>query len=69
MVIPSAAHFVSVTPSMGILFPLLRRTEVSTLCSSFFLSFYTISFHKFIPSKIIKGKLQHKKRNYALEKA
>jgi hypothetical protein len=25
--------------SMGILFPLLRRTEVTTLCSSFFLSF------------------------------
>jgi hypothetical protein len=31
MVIPS----VSVTPSMGILFPLLRRIKVSTLCSSF----------------------------------
>ena len=41
MVIPSvsAPHFVSVTPSMGILFPLLRRIEVSTLWSSFFLSF------------------------------
>jgi hypothetical protein len=37
MVIPSvsAPHFVSVTPSMGILFPLLRRIEVSTLWSSF----------------------------------
>ena len=35
----SAPHFVSVTPPMGILFPLLRRIEVSTLCSSFFLSF------------------------------
>ena len=33
----SAPHFV--TPSMGILFPLLRRIEVSTLWSSFFLSF------------------------------
>jgi hypothetical protein len=32
-------HFVSVTPPMGILFPLLRRTEVSTPWSSFFLSF------------------------------
>ena len=33
----SAPHFV--TLSMGILFPLLRRIEVSTLWSSFFLSF------------------------------
>jgi hypothetical protein len=33
----SAPHFVS--PPMGILFPLLRRTEVSILWSSFFLSF------------------------------
>ena len=41
MVIPSisASHFVSVTPSMGILFPLLRRSKVSTLWSSLFLSF------------------------------
>ena len=41
MVVPSvsASCFVSVTPSMGILFPLLRRTEVSTLWSSLFLSF------------------------------
>jgi hypothetical protein len=33
MVLPSvsAPHFVSATPSMGILFQLLRRTEVSTL--------------------------------------
>jgi hypothetical protein len=44
MVLPSisAPNFVSVTPSMGILFLLLRRNEVSTLWSSFFLSF--ISF-------------------------
>jgi hypothetical protein len=35
----SAPNFVSVTPSMGILFPILRRNEVSTLWSSFFLSF------------------------------
>jgi hypothetical protein len=34
-----APNFVSVTPSMGILFPILRRNEVSTLCSSFFLIF------------------------------
>jgi hypothetical protein len=35
----SALNFVSVTPSMGLLFPLLRRIEVSTLWSSFFMSF------------------------------
>ena len=35
----SAPNFVSVTPSMGVLFPLLRRGIVSTLQSSFFLSF------------------------------
>ena len=34
-----APNFVSVTPSMGILFPILRRNEVSTRWSSFFLSF------------------------------
>jgi hypothetical protein len=41
MVLPSvsALNLVSVTPSMGILFPILRRNEVSTLWSSFFLSF------------------------------
>jgi hypothetical protein len=41
MVLPSvsAPNFVSVAPSMGILFPLLRKIEVSTLWSSFFLSF------------------------------
>jgi hypothetical protein len=38
MVLPSisALNFVSVTPSMGILFPILRRNKVSTLWSSFF---------------------------------
>ena len=35
----SAPHLVSVTPSMGIVFPLLRRIKVSTLWSSFFLRF------------------------------
>jgi hypothetical protein len=35
----SALNFNSVTPSMGILFPLLRRNKVATLWSSFFLSF------------------------------
>jgi hypothetical protein len=41
MAIPliSAPHFVSVTLSMDILFPLLRRIKVSTLWSSFFSSF------------------------------
>ena len=41
MVLPSisAPNFVSVNSSMGILFPILRRNEVSTLWSSFFLSF------------------------------
>jgi hypothetical protein len=35
----SSPNFVSVTPSMGILFPILRRNEVSTLWSSFSSSF------------------------------
>jgi fucose permease len=35
----SAPNFVFETPSMGILFRILRRNEVSTLWSSFFLSF------------------------------
>jgi hypothetical protein len=35
----SVPHFVFVFPPMGILIPLLRRSEVSTLWSSFFLSF------------------------------
>jgi hypothetical protein len=41
MVLPSvsALNFDSVTPSMGIFFPILRRSKVSTLWSSFFLSF------------------------------
>jgi hypothetical protein len=41
MVVPSVSspNFVSVTPYMGILFPILRRDEVSTLWNSFFLSF------------------------------
>jgi hypothetical protein len=34
----SAPNFVSVTPSMGVLFPILRRGIVSTLQSSFSLS-------------------------------
>ena len=41
MVIPSgsAPNIVSVTPSMGIMFTILRRNKISTLWSSFFLSF------------------------------
>jgi hypothetical protein len=41
MVIPSISslNIVSVTPSMGVLFPILRRIKVSTLWSSFLLSF------------------------------
>jgi hypothetical protein len=41
MVVPSVSvlNSVSVTPSMGILFPILRRSEVSTLWCSFFLNF------------------------------
>ena len=35
----SALNFVSVTPSMGVLFPVLRKGKVSTLWSWFFLSF------------------------------
>ena len=35
----SAPHFISVFPPLSILFPLLRKTEVSTLWSSIFLSF------------------------------
>jgi hypothetical protein len=34
-----APNFVSVTPSIGILFPILTRNEVSTHWSSFFLIF------------------------------
>ena len=41
MVLPSvfALNFVSVTPSIGILFPQVRKIEVSTLWYSFFLRF------------------------------
>ena len=35
----TAPHFVPVLSPMGMLFPLLRRMEASTLWSSFFLSF------------------------------
>jgi hypothetical protein len=38
----TAPNFVSVTPSMGVLFPILRRDMVSTLQSSFFFNFICI---------------------------
>ena len=55
MVLPSlsALNFVSVTPSMGILSPLLRRTKVSTLWYSFFLSFMCFSNWVFKVSGLI----------------
>jgi hypothetical protein len=39
----SAPNFVSITPSMGVLFPILRRRIVSTLQSSFSLSFMCLA--------------------------
>jgi hypothetical protein len=46
----SAPNFVSVTPSMGVLFPILRRGIVSTLQSSFFLSFMCLTKFGFLKS-------------------
>ena len=39
----SAPNFVSVTHSMGVLFPILRSGKVSTLWSSFFLNFMRLA--------------------------
>jgi hypothetical protein len=39
----SGPNFLSVTPSMGALFPILRRDKVSTLWSLFFLSFICLA--------------------------
>ena len=40
-----APHYVSIFPPMSILFPLLRRTETSTLWSSFFVTFiWSVNF-------------------------
>jgi hypothetical protein len=39
----SAPNFVSVTPSIGVLFPILRRGKVSKLWSSFFMSFMSFT--------------------------
>ena len=54
MVIPSVStpHFVSVTPSMGVLFPLLRKIRLSKLWASLLLSFMwfvicILAFHSF----------------------
>ena len=38
-----APNFVSVTPSMDVFFPIIRRNEVSTVWSSFFLIFLCFS--------------------------
>jgi hypothetical protein len=38
-----APNFVSVTPSMGVLFPILRRNEVFTRWSSLFLIFLSFA--------------------------
>jgi len=38
-----SSNFVSVTPSMGVLFPILRRGKVSILWSLFFLSFMCLA--------------------------
>jgi hypothetical protein len=45
MVLPSVStpNFVSVIPFMGILLPILRRSKVSPLWSSFFLSFMSFA--------------------------
>ena len=48
----STLNFVSVTPSMGVLFPLLRKIRLSILWSSLFLSFLwfvicILAFHSF----------------------
>ena len=54
MAIPSVStpHFASVTPNMGVLFPLLRKIRLSILWSSLFLSFMwfvicILGFHSF----------------------
>jgi hypothetical protein len=39
----SVPNFLSVTPSMGVLFPIQRRAKVSRLWSSFFLSFMCLA--------------------------
>jgi hypothetical protein len=38
-----SSNFVSVSPSMGVLLPILRRSKVSTLWSLFFLSFMRLA--------------------------
>jgi hypothetical protein len=49
LTISALKFFVSVTPSMGIFFTILRRNEVSTLWSSFFLSFMSFAGKKDYP--------------------
>jgi hypothetical protein len=71
-VIPSvsAPHFVSVTLSMGILFPFLRRIKVSTLCSSFFLSFVWFKDFHIKPDtrNLIEKKLRKNLRHMGTQK-
>jgi hypothetical protein len=46
----SASHFVSLPPPMGILVPILRRTEVSTLCYSFLSFMWSVNLILVIPN-------------------
>ena len=50
----SVPNFVSVTPSMGVLFPILRRGKVSTLWSLFFLSFMCFANELHIKPETLK---------------
>ena len=66
MVFPSvsAPNFVSVSSSMGILFPIQRRNKVSTLWSSFFLSillsFFPLDgFRSFVKDQVTIGEWVH----------
>jgi hypothetical protein len=51
------------------LYPAKLSITIDGETKVFHTKIYTISFHENSHSKIIKGKLQHKERNYALEKA
>jgi hypothetical protein len=54
-ILSSQLQTVSVTPSMGVLFPILRRGKVSTFWSSFFLSFMCFV------AQLLKARLTTKK--------
>jgi hypothetical protein len=53
----TAPNIVSVTPSMGVLFPILRRGKVSTLWSSFYLSFIFNDWRS--KSRVLSPKRMH----------